>query len=304
MSQKLERKTLECETIKAIAAANQAENEHLTSQTIPSLAKKLKLAEVESDKTFKDKDSEIKELKKALESERKKNKKLEKCLKQKTQERDQAVKLLCVSERENKDLKSNEKSNVENIEKQSNQISFLRAKAERYRKRFHSLNRTNKRSKKALANLNNIYFALKKRKENPDVLELLENCPKPVAELIKRTNGRKNKDIYPQELKSFAIALHGKSPKCYQYVRKVFNTSLPHVRTIRRWKECMDLDNRFCQDAFDSVQRRCLASNEPVLVNVVVDEMAIKQQVEWCSTRKQWLGFVDIVSGEFSEFLI
>lgn len=61
-----------------------------------------------------------------------------------------------------------------------------------------------------------------------------------VQELIKRQakseeSGFVSKNKYSPQLRCFALTLHYYSPKAYDYVRKTFNTSLPHPRTLRKW---------------------------------------------------------------------
>jgi len=52
--------------------------------------------------------------------------------------------------------------------------------------------------------------------------------------ILKQLNGTSEKKISP-ELRAFALTLHFYSSSAYNYVRKVFNKSLPHPSTICKW---------------------------------------------------------------------
>ena len=73
---------------------------------------------------------------------------------------------------------------------------------------------------------------------------LLENSVGCCQELInRRSSKQKNEKIsktYPLKLKAFALTLHFLSPKAYDYIKNVFDTALPHSRTIRKWYQSVD----------------------------------------------------------------
>lgn len=45
---------------------------------------------------------------------------------------------------------------------------------------------------------------------------------------------------FPKEVRSFALSLNFYSPRAYEYVRKVFDMSLPCSRTIQKWYESVN----------------------------------------------------------------
>lgn len=56
------------------------------------------------------------------------------------------------------------------------------------------------------------------------------------AHLLKRIvcklKGKLKSQKYSPELRTFAITLHYYSPRTYSYVREVFNSCLPHPKTL------------------------------------------------------------------------
>lgn len=103
----------------------------------------------------------------------------------------------------------------------------------------------------------------------------------------------KTKKIAP-ELRAFALTLHFYSAKAYDYVRKTFNNSLPHPRTLTRWYQTIDGAPGFTQEAFLALQHRAEEARKKgftIICNLVMDEMAIRKNVEW--TGKKFTGFVD-----------
>ena len=106
--------------------------------------------------------------------------------------------------------------------------------------------------------------------------------------------GTLNINTYSEEIRCFALTLHYYSPKSYKYVRKSFGDSLPHTRTISKWMANAKVTSGFNEGSFESVKERCRNSDKPILVNLVHDEMHIKQHLEWDHHSKKWLGFADI----------
>lgn len=94
---------------------------------------------------------------------------------------------------------------------------------------------------------------------------------------------------YSAEIRAFALTLHFYSPKAYSYVRKTFNNLLPHPSTIQRWYSVLDGEPGFTKEAFDAITTKAKESN--IIVNLVLDEVHIRQFVEWNGTKYE--GFVD-----------
>lgn len=101
--------------------------------------------------------------------------------------------------------------------------------------------------------------------------------PETVKELIARKV--KCKGRYSPELRSFALTLHFYSPKAYNYVRKTWSLLLPHPSTIKQWYRVVDGSPGFTKEALDAIKLRSLATKKPVIINLVIDEMSIREQV-------------------------
>lgn len=56
---------------------------------------------------------------------------------------------------------------------------------------------------------------------------------------------------YNPALRKFALTLNFYSPTGYKYVRKVFEDSLPHPRTLGKWYENLNASPGFTAEAFD-----------------------------------------------------
>lgn len=81
-------------------------------------------------------------------------------------------------------------------------------------------------------------------------------------------------------------------------VRKTFELNLPHIDTIRRWYSSVDGSPGFSEESFASLGRKVQAGDE-VICALMLDEMAIKKQVQWDGKRVH--GFVDIGNGVFND---
>lgn len=99
---------------------------------------------------------------------------------------------------------------------------------------------------------------------------------------------------YSADLRAFALTLHFYSAKGYDYVRRTFNNSLPHPRTLSRWYQTVDGAPGLSKEAFDALKIKVDESTKKgktIFCNLVMDEMAIRKHVEW--TGKKFSGFVD-----------
>lgn len=113
--------------------------------------------------------------------------------------------------------------------------------------------------------------------------------------LFEELKSRTNKQICSDDLRSFATTLHFYSPKAYSYVRGVFNNTLPHPRTIIRWYESLNGDPGITKETLDLLRVKAAdmkAKGQPLLGCLMMDEMAIRQQVTWNQQTKQLEGVV------------
>lgn len=109
---------------------------------------------------------------------------------------------------------------------------------------------------------------------------------------MKRHLSGVKKASFTSDLRRFAITLHFYSARAYAYVRRSFNNLLPSERTIRKWFESIDGKPGFTHESFNSIRQK--VQEGVVIVNVVIDEMAIRQHVHWDG--HNYSGFVNLGS--------
>lgn len=104
-----------------------------------------------------------------------------------------------------------------------------------------------------------------------------------------------SKQKYPEELKSFAATLHFYSAKAYEYVRINFMKSLPHPKTLSKWYKNVNGEPGIRIQALESIKIKCrerMINNRPLYFNLVIDEMSIKEKVEYHGG--ECCGYVDL----------
>jgi len=168
------------------------------------------------------------------------------------------------------------------------------------RKKVKLLLQSKRRLVKKNANLTNVIAELEKQKlMGANSLAVLEKSAGGVKDLISRHISKQQGNMLPAsyspELRTFALTLHFYSPHAYRYVRKVFNTCLPHPRTIERWYSSIDGRPGFTDAAFSALQARTAASPKPLYCALIMDEMAIRQKVEYDGT--EYRGYIDLGTG-------
>jgi hypothetical protein len=93
---------------------------------------------------------------------------------------------------------------------------------------------------------------------------------------------------YTPLMRSFALTLHFYSTKAYTYVRRVWGNILPHPSTIRNWYRSVNGSPGFTNEALHAIKLR-VANNKNkgknTICNIVVDEMAIRQQLLFNNNR-------------------
>lgn len=159
-----------------------------------------------------------------------------------------------------------------------------------YKKKVKNLNQKQRRMSKKVANLENIIKDLRSKiNVSEESCNLLSSLSKTSECLIKRSlNKIKNpslKKVYDDRLRAFAITLHFLSPMTYNYVRKVFDTALPHPRTLGRWYSSINGDPGFSSEVLRAMKDYTEKSNRPYLCSLVIDSMAIRKHLEWDGKR-------------------
>lgn len=114
-----------------------------------------------------------------------------------------------------------------------------------------------------------------------------------LTDIIKRKLSGK-KVPYSDELKKFAVTLQFYSSKAYTFVRKQFFDVLPHPRTLTKWYQGINGDPGFTKESFDILKLK-VNENKIVISNLVIDEMSIKDKIEFDG--KKFHGLVDLGTG-------
>lgn len=116
-------------------------------------------------------------------------------------------------------------------------------------------------------------------------------------EIINRMlNGKNGK--YSEKLKKFAITLQFYSSKSYSFVWKQFTNVLSHPRTLVKWYQVINSDPSFTSGSFNTL-KLMVKEKKIVLSNIVVDEMSIKDKIEFDG--KHFYGLVDMGSGAYTD---
>lgn len=112
--------------------------------------------------------------------------------------------------------------------------------------------------------------------------------PEVSKELQKRKLGKKIR--YSPDLRKFAITLCFLSPKAYDYVRKVFDTCLPHRSTIGKWFQNYNIDPGFTKQSFE-ILKKYTEINKNTIISLIIDEMSIRKHLEWDG--KKYHGYIN-----------
>lgn len=107
--------------------------------------------------------------------------------------------------------------------------------------------------------------------------------------------GRRSKS-YCENVKSFALTLNFYSNAAYQYIRRTFGKHLPHPSTLRKWYKTIDGNPGISVEALTilkSMSDDMMKQDKTLYVGLMADEMAIRKQLIWNETKKQFIGYVD-----------
>lgn len=163
------------------------------------------------------------------------------------------------------------------------------------------LKRKMARKEKKISNMKAIISGLKEKKlMEEDTLDLLSRLGGPQEFYFRQYRKSLKKTLpkkYSEELKVFALTLHYYSPAAYKYVRRTFNTCLPHTRTISRWYQSINGLPGFTSEAFEALKLKAGASENEIICALVMDEMAIRQHEEWVPSQGKSYGYVDMGTG-------
>lgn len=164
------------------------------------------------------------------------------------------------------------------------------------KKKIKTLLQRNRRFQKRNASLKNVIKDLKDKfhvnEENCSILTgISETSQFLVRRQMQKAQGKRLQKKYNEKLRSFALSLHYISPRAYEYVRKEFDTCLPHTKTLSAWYKTIDVQPGFCTEALNAIRLYCKANDGPVVTSLIIDGMAIKQDVKWDGQRH--VGYVN-----------
>jgi len=133
------------------------------------------------------------------------------------------------------------------------QLSYTQRMHEVAVKRLKVVRRSLFRQKKRLSNMKSVIDELKQRKDiNAEAVSLIERCFGHIpAEMLRQTLYTSKNDAYSDTVRSFALTLHFYSPQAYDFVRRSFSSTLPHVSTLRRWTAAVEGKPGFTEEAFE-----------------------------------------------------
>lgn len=143
-----------------------------------------------------------------------------------------------------------------------------------------------RRSMKRVTKLKDILGSLKeKRLLDVQQLDILQNIGMFNKQLLQRQASKINKTSmhkqYEPELRVFALTLHFYSPQAYAFVRKKFNTCLPHPKTISKWYKSVNGEPGLNREALQTIKKYAEIVNFPLFGVLIFDEMAIRRHIEY-----------------------
>lgn len=106
----------------------------------------------------------------------------------------------------------------------------------------------------------------------------------------------KVQNMYPPDVRTFALTLNFYSPQAYRYVRKTYANKLPAPRTIRKWYETINGSPGLTKEALTALsnKKKDLAEKGIQLKTCLsFDGMSIRKQVEFDGHKKKYFGYVD-----------
>lgn len=107
---------------------------------------------------------------------------------------------------------------------------------------------------------------------------------------------REKKMKYPANVCEFCLQLSYISQRAYEFVRGTFNNNLPAKCTIRAWYANSDFSSSpgVNHKALESLEMKVAEKKvmgEELICSLCVDEMSIRQHVQWCGSQKILLGY-------------
>lgn len=178
-------------------------------------------------------------------------------------------------------------------------LKNYRSKYNLVQKRLRAIKLKTRRLQKKVSNMGQIISDLRnKNLISEDALAVLEkSCSKVSVNIMRRAlsnaetlkKGKKlPRNKIPEDIRSFALTLQFYSTKAYSYVRNTFNLALPSLSTMRSWMSNVHCEPGYCENSFRSlsvIAAENVKSGKKTLCALMLDEMAIKKQIEFRANR-------------------
>ncbi|KAF2892267.1 hypothetical protein ILUMI_13908, partial [Ignelater luminosus] len=174
-------------------------------------------------------------------------------------------------------------------------LEFVKQVVTQQRKKCKILNEDKKKLEKQILSLKDLVEVLKQRRLLSDKASaaIMDSTPDSLKNILERQLVARNAKFTP-ELRAFALTLHYYSPWAYNFVREEFNNLLPHPDTLREWYMVIDGSPGFSKESFNALKMQ-VKQDKNVIINLVMDEMSIRELVEYSNGR--YYGYVDLGMG-------
>ncbi|KAJ6648153.1 DNA transposase THAP9 [Pseudolycoriella hygida] len=174
-------------------------------------------------------------------------------------------------------------------------IRSLQKTAKKPRVKIKNLHRKRRRAVRRIVSLQCLVRKLKRK--NLISENALESLKLQDDSLMQKIKVGKINNQFPADVRSFALTLNFYSPRAYRYVRKTFANKLPTPRTIRKWYESVDAEPGITEEALKALAIRVDESKKKgvyLRFCLSMDEMSIREQIEYSKSRKKFYGYVDV----------
>ncbi|XP_062535299.1 uncharacterized protein LOC134204499, partial [Armigeres subalbatus] len=124
------------------------------------------------------------------------------------------------------------------------------------------------------------------------------------SELLEEVNNIRRGLPFSEAVRLFGTTLNFYSSKAYRFVRKAFDNTLSHERTVASWYRTVDSEPGITVESLNVLEAKSkeMTVGRQLLVSLTMDEVAARQLVEWNPQKKKFDEVVDY--GASLSFLI
>lgn len=100
---------------------------------------------------------------------------------------------------------------------------------------------------------------------------------------------------YSPIVRLICFTIHFYSPKAYEYIRELFDRTIPSPRTLRSWYSSIDGRPGFTDCAFEAIKQKVddtKAGGKELIGALIFDEMSIRQLSQWDRPTKGFTGHI------------